>query len=80
MLHDEDDPLSGSFFDVPNTTSSFFDSPNVTRSPLTTSFYASHPEQSTSQFTHDHSNRFERPEITDSSRTDRPTITVASMV
>ena len=104
MLHDEDDPLSGSFFDAPSTTSAFFDSPNVTRSPLTTSFYASQyeedpwssvggfepmsnstpavssiPEQSSSHFAHDHSNRFERPEISDSNRADRPIITVMNV-
>ncbi|KAI9491369.1 hypothetical protein BDB00DRAFT_789625 [Zychaea mexicana] len=47
MLHEEDDPLSGSFFDGPNTSSSFFDAPNVNRSPLTTttSFYASQYEE-----------------------------------
>ncbi|KAI7853201.1 hypothetical protein BDC45DRAFT_511566, partial [Circinella umbellata] len=48
MLHDEDDPLSSSFFNVPRTTTinttaaSLFDSTSHnTHSPLTTSFYTS---------------------------------------
>ncbi|KAI9271800.1 hypothetical protein BDA99DRAFT_501024 [Phascolomyces articulosus] len=51
MLHDEDDPLSGSFFNVPRintnattTSASLFDSSHTNRSPLTTSFYTSSPQ------------------------------------
>ena len=53
MLHDEDDPLSSSFFNVPrintttttHTASSLFDSTSHSHhSPLTTSFYTSSPQ------------------------------------